>query len=129
MLAAQAQGAAARIDALVSATRGDVARAVEIVSDGARTSQSGAEVLDGSVTAFARIREVVAEVSLQVGQLERFSDQVAMVADTAVEATAGASESAGSATRSSAEIELAVDDLGRQATRLADSLGKFRLGG
>ncbi|MFN8122095.1 MAG: methyl-accepting chemotaxis protein [Thermoleophilia bacterium] len=128
-LAGQAQAAAARIGELVAGTRHEVARAVEIVGEGARSSESGAEVLEGSLGAFSRIRETVAEVAGQVGALEEISQQVAMVAETAVHASSGASTSAGSAAESSEEIDRAVAELGRHAARLADSVARFRLRG
>ncbi|MFN8110658.1 MAG: methyl-accepting chemotaxis protein [Thermoleophilia bacterium] len=127
-LATRSLAAASTIGSMIAGTREEVGRAVQIVGDGARSSEAATGVVDRSREAFSRIRADVAGVQRQVESLLAASDTVAEVAGEAVRSTELASESSHRAQAATAVIDTSVQDLIRQSQELTASISRFRLG-
>lgn len=126
-LATRAQTAAAGIRTLVDGTRAQVAHAVEIVDEGQRRTEAGADVLERAREAFGEIQQGVHVVRERIAQIQSASDVVTEVARTATATSADAASAAEAAMEATRAIDVSASQLSAEAERLAQSVERFRL--
>jgi methyl-accepting chemotaxis protein len=140
-LAEESQQAAAEISELIGAIQDETARTVDVVEDGARRTQQGADVVEQTREAFVAIGASVQDMTDRVERIaqasQRISDSAAQMQDTITEIAAVAEESSASTEEVSASTEetsASTEEIAASATELSDTaaglerlVAKFRV--
>jgi methyl-accepting chemotaxis protein len=142
-LAEGSQHAASEISELIGAIQLETARTVEVVQDGARRTDQGADVVEQTREAFVAIGASVQDMTGRVEQIAEASQRIAVSAsrmqDTITEIAAVAEQSSASTEEVSASTEetsASTEQIAASATELSDTAGalerlvsRFRVGG
>lgn len=126
-LATRAQDAASSIRTLVEGTRAQVAHAVEIVEEGRRRTDAGAQVLERAREAFGTIQGGVATVQDRIAEIREASATVTRVAEAASATSEDAARAGAQAATATQEIDRSARRLADEAERLAQSVARFQL--
>jgi methyl-accepting chemotaxis protein len=141
-LAEESQQAAAEISELVGAIQSETAKTVEVVQDGARRTDDGADVVEQTREAFVAIGASVQDMTDRVEQIaeasQRITTSAARMQETITEIAAVAEESSASTEEVSASTEetsASTEQIAASATELSDTaaglerlVAKFRVG-
>jgi methyl-accepting chemotaxis protein len=129
-LAEESQGAAAEISDLIGAIQVETARTVDVVQDGARRTDRGADVVEQTREAFVAIGASVQDMTDRVEQIaeasQRIADSAARMQETITEIAAVAEESSASTEEVSASTEetsASTEQIAASATELSDTAG------
>jgi methyl-accepting chemotaxis protein len=126
-LAEESQQAAASISELVGEIQGETQRVVEVVHDGSRRTEEGAEVVARAREAFERIGATVDEMGGRIARIAEATSEVAAVAEESSASTEQVSASTQETSASTQEIAASAQELARTAEELSTLVGQFRL--
>ncbi len=140
-LAEESEQAAARISSLICEIQAETNRAVEVVDESARRSESGAETVEAAREAFLAIGESVSQVTSQVSdvlvaieavrdgarQMTNSLTEVAAVSEQSSAAVEQVSASSQETTASTAEIVTSAERLTTTAGELERLVARFRV--
>jgi methyl-accepting chemotaxis protein len=129
-LAEESQHAAAEIAELIGTIQTETGRTVDVVQDGARHTEAGAEVVEQTRAAFVAIGSSVQDMTDRVEQIaeasQRIADSAARMQDTITEIAAVAEQSSASTQEVSASTEetsASTEQIAASATELAATAG------
>jgi methyl-accepting chemotaxis protein len=129
-LAEESQRAASEISELIGAIQLETSRTVEVVQDGARRTDQGADVVEQTRAAFVAIGASVQDMTDRVEQIaeasQRIADSAARMQETITEIAAVAEESSASTEEVSASTEetsASTEQIAASATELSDTAG------
>jgi methyl-accepting chemotaxis protein len=140
-LAEESQAAAQEISGLISAIQDETSKAVNVVEDGARRTQDGAQVVQATREAFLKIGSSVEDMTARIEQIAAVAQQVAAsassmqdsiseVASVAEESSASTEEVSASTEETSAsaeQIAASAQELSGNAEELNRLVAKFRV--
>ncbi|HEY4276686.1 MAG TPA: HAMP domain-containing methyl-accepting chemotaxis protein [Conexibacter sp.] len=140
-LAEESQQAAASISGLIAEIQSETGRAVDVVEDGARQTQHGAETVEQAGAAFTRIGSSVEDMNTRIEQIamavgeiaERAShmdenmSEVVAVAEQSSASTEQVSASTQQTSASTQQIAASAQELARTAEELERLVGQFTL--
>jgi methyl-accepting chemotaxis protein len=131
-LAEESQRAASEISELIGAIQLETSRTVEVVQDGARRTDQGADVVEQTRAAFVAIGASVQDMTGRVEQIaeasRRIADSAARMQDTITEIASVAEESSASTEEVSASTEetsASTEQIAASATELSDTAGSL----
>ncbi|MGZ4243231.1 MAG: methyl-accepting chemotaxis protein, partial [Solirubrobacteraceae bacterium] len=141
-LAEGTQQAAAEISLLIGAIQDETIKTVDVVEDGARRTDEGADVVEQTREAFVAIGASVQDMTNRVEQIAEASQRIAVSAarmqETITEIAAVAEESSASTeevSASTAETSASTEQIAASATELSDTaaglerlVARFRVG-
>ena len=129
-LAEESQRAAAEIAQLIGAIQVETARTVDVVQDGARRTDQGADVVEETREAFVAIGASVQDMTDRVEQIaeasQRIADSASRMQNTITEIAAVAEQSSASTEEVSASTEqtsASTEQIAASATELSDTAG------
>jgi methyl-accepting chemotaxis protein len=124
-LAEESQEAAATIATLVGEIQGETGRTAEVVTDSARRSADGVEVVERARDAFVQIGASVEDVTARIAEIALAMSEVAAVAEQSSASTEEVSASTEETSASTQEIAASAQELARTAEQLAGLVSQF----
>jgi methyl-accepting chemotaxis protein len=138
-LAEESESAARSIATLIGEIQTETSRAVQVVEEGARRTEQGAEVVQGARTAFEQIGSSVEDVTTRVDAIaaavaqiaasaQEMSDRMTEVASVAEQSSASSQQVSATTQQTSAstqEIAASAQDLARTAGGLQELVTRF----
>jgi methyl-accepting chemotaxis protein len=124
-LAEESQDAAATIATLVGEIQTETGRTAEVVTDSARRSADGVEVVERARDAFVRIGASVEDVTARIGEIAVAMGEVASVAEQSSASSEEVSASTEQTSASTQEIAASAQELARTAEQLAELVSQF----
>jgi methyl-accepting chemotaxis protein len=140
-LAEESQTAAASIAGLIGEIQAETGRAVEVVENGGRRTDDGAETVDQARESFVAIGESIQEMTERVAQIDEAigritgaaervqsdMNEVAVVAEQSSASSEQVSASTEETSASATEIATSAEQLARSAQELEELVGRFTL--
>jgi methyl-accepting chemotaxis protein len=114
-LAEESQQAAATIATLVGEIQSETGRTAEVVTDSARRSEDGVEVVERARDAFVQIGASVEDVTARIGEIAVAMGEVAAVAEQSSASSEEVSASTEETSASTQEIAASAQELARTA--------------
>jgi methyl-accepting chemotaxis protein len=124
-LAEESQDAAATIATLVGEIQAETGRTAEVVTDSARLSADGVEVVERARDAFVQIGASVEDVTARIGEIAVAMGEVAAVAEQSSASSEEVSASTEETSASTQEIAASAQELARTAEQLAGLVSQF----
>jgi methyl-accepting chemotaxis protein len=124
-LAEESQQAAATIATLVGEIQSETGRTAEVVTDSARRSSDGVEVVERARDAFVQIGASVEDVTARIGEIAVAMGEVAAVAEQSSASSEEVSASTEETSASTQEIAASAQELARTAEQLAGLVSQF----
>jgi methyl-accepting chemotaxis protein len=126
-LAEESQRAAGSIAGIIGEIQAETSRAVEVVDEGARRSDEGADVVSQAHAAFVEISEAVAGVEQRIGAIVAATNEVAAVAEQSSSSAEQVSASTQESSASAQQIAASAQELAANAQDLTELVGRFTL--
>jgi methyl-accepting chemotaxis protein len=126
-LAEQSQTAASQIAELIREIQGETQRTVAVVSDGAKRTAEGVQIVERAREAFEQIGTQVDGVTNQIAAIVDATSEVAAVAEQSAASTEQVSASTEETSASAEEISASAQELAATAQQLDGLVGTFKL--
>jgi methyl-accepting chemotaxis protein len=131
-LAEESQRAAAEISTLIGAIQVETHKTVEVVQDGARRTEEGAEVVEQTRDAFLHIGSAVDDMTTRIDQIAAVAEQIAANASKmqdSITAIAAVAEQSSASTEqvsaSTQETSASTEQIAASAQQLAGTAGSL----
>ena len=126
-LAEESQQAAATIATLVGEIQDETGRTADVVTDSARRSADGVEIVERARAAFVQIGASVEDVTARIGEIAVAMGEVAAVAEQSSASSEEVSASTEETSASTEQIAASAQELAQTAKELEELVGAFRV--